>query len=333
MSSLDLTLGPLVVCFTISTLLYGVATVQTYWYFKQFSGEHKLLNAAIMFIWLNELAHQVCISCTIYQLTVANFGNPKFLEIIPLPLILSVFFLALGAGTAQSILIYRLWKINKKLVITAVIVALAILRLIATFVAGIKLSFTPNLQQFIGKNRWLLIMLWVTVAVLDTSVTTCVIHSLIKRRQNAIKRTTELVDKIIFWTVETSLITSTVAITTVIVFAAAPDTAIWLGLFLILPRLYSNSILASLNQRGVLREQSKNGVINLSYPNSNSAPRMAIPDLSGTGTVNPGSDFHLSSSRSRSMQISSNCTQPVIAIEMSAITEVDHDVDEGRAYK
>ncbi|KAF5347483.1 hypothetical protein D9758_015049 [Tetrapyrgos nigripes] len=232
---------------------------------------------------LIELAHQACISCS------HILGDPHFLDKSPLALNLSVFLVGL-----------ELWKANKQALITAAMAAFALLRLLTNIVAGARGAVAPNFQQFIGRDKWLLITLWVTAAVVDISVTACMTYTLSKRRQNAIQRTTELLDKLILWTIV---------------------------LLQLLQQL-------RLNQRGVLREQRKDGVISMSIPNSNSAPRMTIPGLSGTDTVNPDSDFYLS--RSGSMQFSSNRTQPVIAIEMNTVTEMDHDADEaksdGKAY-
>ncbi|KAJ7136680.1 hypothetical protein C8R44DRAFT_767660 [Mycena epipterygia] len=64
-----------------------------------------------------------------------------------------------------------------------------------------------------------------------------------------------MVDTLILWTIETTMITSFAGILELILFLTRKDLA-WISFYLIQPKLFSNSMLASLNNRQRIRRQS-----------------------------------------------------------------------------
>ncbi|KNZ74321.1 hypothetical protein J132_07178 [Termitomyces sp. J132] len=71
-------------------------------------------------------------------------------------------------------------------------------------------------------------------------------------RRNPRKVMKTIIDKLILWTIQTGLITSCGTTIQLILFLVL-DNYGWLAIFLIVPRLFSNSLMASLNARADLR--------------------------------------------------------------------------------
>lgn len=57
-----------------------------------------------------------------------------------------------------------------------------------------------------------------------------------------------MIDRLILWAIQTGLLTSIATVTMLILFIMVANLA-WLAVFLIIPQLFSNSLMASLNAR------------------------------------------------------------------------------------
>ncbi|KAE9410230.1 hypothetical protein BT96DRAFT_367245 [Gymnopus androsaceus JB14] len=62
-----------------------------------------------------------------------------------------------------------------------------------------------------------------------------------------------MVDKLILWAIETGALTSIIGIAILVCLLTMRDNFVWLALLLILPKIFSNTLLANLNSRADLR--------------------------------------------------------------------------------
>jgi len=98
-----------------------------------------------------------------------------------------------------------------------------------------------------------LVASWSVSAVNDLIITVTLVTILIRQKSYAQKRTVALVDKLVAWTIETGMLTSASGIIMLFCFITMRDNFIFVGVFFIEARMFSNSLLASLNSRKRLR--------------------------------------------------------------------------------
>ncbi|KAF5348095.1 hypothetical protein D9757_013743 [Collybiopsis confluens] len=73
--------------------------------------------------------------------------------------------------------------------------------------------------------------------------------------------TIAVVDKLILWAIETGVVTSLVGIALLICFLASRSTYVWVALTMILPKIFSNAMLANMNSRVTLRQMQSTMVV------------------------------------------------------------------------
>ncbi|KAJ7065449.1 hypothetical protein C8F01DRAFT_1125650 [Mycena amicta] len=248
------TLGALLVGVLVSTMLFGLLSHQVYIYVSRFPNDAVKVKGLVAVVWLCELAHVICISHTLYILTISDYGRPERIHSLPLSIDASTVFNAIVAVCVQGFFSYRIYRLSKGLLIPFLSWTLSFLFLVATLtVFGICLTLVP-FATFEQRWGWLLDTMWSLAAANDLLIAvTLAVHFWAWRREEPSHQTIALVDKLIAWTIETGIVTSAAAILNLICFIVMKTNFIWIAWYVITARLYSNSFLASLNSRETLR--------------------------------------------------------------------------------
>ncbi|KAJ7213569.1 hypothetical protein GGX14DRAFT_696843 [Mycena pura] len=277
----DSTLGAFQIGALVSSILFGVTTTQAYIYYNRFPEDSPLIKATVAFTWSCEAGHLICVAHTLYTFTITDYGHPeRLLERPPRSLIFFIFLTITIAVCVQVFFSYRIYILSKRLIIPCLTWVLSFVRSlcgITTLVAGLK---ADNLASFLAQWEWLAITTWALSAAEDVTITTSLVYLLYNQRNRGHKRTVALVDKIILWTMETGLMTTTFSIVTLICFHAMQSNFIWVGLFVVEARVFANSLFASLNSRSVLRDisESMQGQ-HLSFPAGGQRSQHAEPSV------------------------------------------------------
>ncbi|KAF7309388.1 hypothetical protein MIND_00309600 [Mycena indigotica] len=252
----DSTLGALLIGVLVSVLLFGLLTNQVYIYASRFSNDTVKMKGLVALVWLCELAHVICITHMLYRLVIKDFAHPERIQFegLGLTLGLSTVFNAIVAMCVQGFFAYRIYRLSKTLVISFISWILSFLFFVASltvFVLGLKSAVYGTFQSQWG---WLLDTTWSLAAGNDLLIAlTLAVQFWIWRRDEPTVQTIALVDKLIAWTIETGLVTSAAALVNLVCFVVMKDNFIWIAWYVVTARLYSNSLLASLNSRETLR--------------------------------------------------------------------------------
>ncbi|TDL19117.1 hypothetical protein BD410DRAFT_806057 [Rickenella mellea] len=146
----------------------------------------------------------------------------------------------------------RVYQLSKNKLLTAVIVAFAIIH----FALGIYFTVESFIvKSFAAYKNFI----WVTcvglgsAAVADILIAVSMCYFLRKNRTGFAKTDT-LITTLMTYSINTGLMTSVIASTSVILYSAMPNNLVWISVFWMLGKLYINSFLAMLNSRESLRE-------------------------------------------------------------------------------
>lgn len=251
---LDNTFGAAFIGVVVAGCLYGVSCVQAWYYFTHQSDRWHLkllVTAAMMF----DTIHQGLIIHTVYKYVISNWGNMAILgELVP-TLLIEVLFNGLTAFLVQSFLAYRAWHLsNRNIYITGLIGILVLGEFVCILVyTAISLQYKTFAQ--LTQLKTLSITVNVLAAAGDVLIagTLC---TLLHFSRTGFHRTDTIINKLIIFSVNTGLLTSLCAVASLVSILAAGQTFIYIAFFFCMGRLYTNSLLATLNARKSIRQAS-----------------------------------------------------------------------------
>ncbi|KAJ7200034.1 hypothetical protein GGX14DRAFT_524974, partial [Mycena pura] len=204
----------------ISGMLFGVTTAQAYIYYQRFPEDRFLVKTTVYCATrLCETVHVICAAHTLYSFTITDYGHPdRLLGQVPWSLPVVVLLTALIAVCVQAFFSFRIYALSKRLLMPCFTWALSFVRGLAGITIFVARLRAVTLSEYVANWKWLALTTWALSAADDITITTTLVYLLYKQRNHDHKRTTALVDKIILWTMETGLMTSTFSLVTLICF-------------------------------------------------------------------------------------------------------------------
>ncbi|KAJ7259210.1 hypothetical protein C8J57DRAFT_1135185 [Mycena rebaudengoi] len=265
--------APLIFGVLAATFLFGILTVQFYFYHISFPKDAKSVKGLVYIVYLLELTAATLYFADIYHWFAVGFGNLIFLDdiyfsVVDQPLMSSI----LGA-IAQCYYCYRIWTINRR---TVPIIVIVVLLAIAQVVSGIHMTvMAREVKKFskAGNNRWPSVWVMNITSPFADVIVAVTMTILLLRSRTRVARTELMIRRILNLTIETNVLSSKyihllspcplpnayvrIGIFAILVFALVvglPGTTYFTIPAIILGRIYSNSILLMLNNRKLLRD-------------------------------------------------------------------------------
>ncbi|KAJ7851099.1 hypothetical protein B0H13DRAFT_2360378 [Mycena leptocephala] len=273
------TLGAVEIGVLVSYVLFGVTTTQTYIYYSRFPDDSRKLKALVAFVWYGgllvecnraperrfgirfcEFGHALCIGHALYVYTIFDYAHPeRILGTPPISFTVGIVFSGVIGASVQAFFSFRIYGLSKTLYIPILTWGMSFVRLVLSAVIFFEALGVAAVDVSEVKWQWLLTATWSISAANDLTVTATLVVLLYRERRNAHTRTGPLVDKLILWTIETGMLTSSASVVMLACYVTMKNNYnfIWAGVFNVLPRLFSNSLLASLNSRTTLRAMNE----------------------------------------------------------------------------
>lgn len=249
-SAFDDTLGALFIAVIIAMALWGVATLQMYWYYDNYTKDPLWIKLFVLLVWSLDTVHQALITHSAYVYLVTNYTNPAILETVIITLEVMVLISALVSLFVQGFLLYRVYTLSKKnVLLVGVLSAMSWAQFIA---------FVYFFYRGVNLGSWALIptINWLTKTanslstITDISISGTLIY-LLHSSRTGYKRSDSMINRLIIFTVNTGAITSLCALCVIICVSVSPTTLIYVAFYVCTSRLYTNTLLATLNARRV----------------------------------------------------------------------------------
>jgi len=251
----DSTLGALFLGHFLSTILFGITSLQTWTYFKEHSKDPNPLRFLVFLLWILDCLHVALLTVGVYDYLVSNFGD-LFAILKPcwslsaIPVVTTTSTLIM-----RGIFAYRLWKLSGGVLLIPIFIVIGSLYTLgdATYFA-IKLLHVEtwfSLQPY----SWNLYSGFGLEILVDGTITISQCILLRRLRTNIESRSiNSVVQTLTIYSVNTCLVTSLSSIGCLVTFAALPNTFAFIAFYCILSKLYFNALLANLNARGFLQK-------------------------------------------------------------------------------
>ncbi|KAL0954095.1 hypothetical protein HGRIS_005241 [Hohenbuehelia grisea] len=251
---LDNTIGAAFVGVIVASLLLGVSLLQTWYYFAT-QNDRPAVRILVAAVTVFDIVHQALISHAVYTYSITNFNNPAALSNLVWSLLVEVLFNGFTAFLVQSFLMLRVWHLSGRNVWITGFVATLVLGEFACVLAfvGQSINFKTYAELATLKPLSISVNALAAAGDLFIAVTLC---ALLHRSRTGFSRSNTMINKLIMFAVNTGFLTSLCAIASLISIVVAGNTFLYIAFFFCLGRLYSNSLLATLNARRMIRGAS-----------------------------------------------------------------------------
>ncbi|KAI0066614.1 hypothetical protein BV25DRAFT_1409151 [Artomyces pyxidatus] len=245
-------IGPIFVGNVINWLLMGTLIVQVYIFSVNFPGERLRLRLLVYGILCLDIVQTVFGTHLAWWYMISSWNNPIALESLPWSDVTIPIMCGLVAGIVQIFYAWQIWVLTKTILMhgfAALIVVVALAQSLTAVITPSLLRRDPDAQNYLhlfpGFEFWL-----AGSFVADILICSCMLWILYHAKTGTMWTHSEsLISKLILNTIRTGTVTVVCAAIDLALFVALSDGNYHLAPAYILGKLYSNSLMATLNGR------------------------------------------------------------------------------------
>ncbi|KZT05784.1 uncharacterized protein LAESUDRAFT_813307 [Laetiporus sulphureus 93-53] len=252
----------------MNTMLYGVMVTQTFYYYSNYARDSKWLKYYVGILFLADTMNTIFNMWFIYNVLVNQFGSLKgvalanwLFETGKFPRMFRPIFRsnlktpaeeAMAGIIGLQVQLFYAWRIRQltgKKWLVGLIVTLSVIGCLMALGTAIGIAFRPEITQLDRYKQF--VSTWLAAAACaDITISVSLIYYLHTRR-TGLPRTDTLITRLIQLTMSYGLLTSSFALIDIIAFFADSG-GLHLAFNYTLCKLYSNSMMSSLNSRDIL---------------------------------------------------------------------------------
>ncbi|SJL13635.1 uncharacterized protein ARMOST_17082 [Armillaria ostoyae] len=286
--------GGVLVSVFLSILLLGAMFVQLFIYFDHYPKDHLWIKVFVLVLFALDILNSVFVLAWVYKMLIDNFGNIEAFMKGNHPSIGGSFIpnrpsstadwtaatdpllSGIMSGMVQFFFAWKIWVLTKNYFFILVIGACAL----ASTAGGIATSTIafmvwqtvdwPELRVKLDTPA----LVWLIPAAVCDLIIAIIITVYLQRAKGPFKRTNRILNRVI-----RRLLTATIAVVDLVLILAIKDTPYYLFVAFILPKLYTNSAMSSLNSRHIQHNDIEDDITSLSMVSGfwGSSPGRASP--------------------------------------------------------
>ncbi|KAF8134684.1 hypothetical protein K438DRAFT_797722 [Mycena galopus ATCC 62051] len=264
-TEVELLFGPLLIGVILSTLTYGIMSVQMLLYYQAYKKDARWIRYFMLYLFFAETANLLIEIGIIYEPLIVRYGAQRALIISPILIPGDAVSIVAVSTPVQMFTAWRISVITGSVILPFIISVFSVVSfgggLLVTIFASIRNEFR-EFQSFSGA-----VVVWlVSSAVCDVLITVILTYSLATRKTG--RAVDDQINRIIRLTVQTGAITTVAALADVILFLAFPATTVNFIPDFPLSKLYTISLLSTLNARARGRSDAENRMPNALFNES-----------------------------------------------------------------
>ncbi|KAM5541666.1 hypothetical protein V8D89_004647 [Ganoderma adspersum] len=247
--------GYLGVVFT--SVIYGITCIQSFQYYRspRAQTDITLIKYLVLTIWILDTIQEIFAVHVFYFFLVDNFDNPSgILVTVWCALHAGILVNAFISFLVKLFFLMRIWKLSGNVYVTTAGAIVNVVRLdypIRLFCAldVEDIMMEVRLKPFGSAGL-------ASEVTCDLLISICMTYYLQQGRRNGLRRSGDMLSRLILLTVATGTLSTLVTTADLIAYLASPDTLYVLFFNLLLAKLDANALLTSLNSRQFIRDGS-----------------------------------------------------------------------------
>ncbi|KAF9064283.1 hypothetical protein BDP27DRAFT_1299060 [Rhodocollybia butyracea] len=264
MASMNTTFGMLFNAVVVGSALYGAGCLQGYMYYRKYQRDPWYLKALVGFILVCDTFQVGILSACLYQYVILNFANQEILGILLNTLIIEIFFSDAIGLAVQMFYCWRVWRLSNGSYLVVAIPVLLSWAAFASLAVYSSLALRLHTYAELASLKNLSMSCNILAAASDISISVAMVFFL-QRSKTAYKETNHIINRLIVFTFNAGIPVSVCALLACISINVWPSTFIYIFFFLLQGRLYTNSLLVTLNCREYTRRGTPNRTEATSY--------------------------------------------------------------------
>ncbi|KAJ7144454.1 hypothetical protein C8R44DRAFT_144623 [Mycena epipterygia] len=251
-STVDNVFGVMLIAVILSAVLYGAGFVQFWMYIRKYhSTDPSVMKYLVIAVLICDTCQQGLITHLIYRTLVSSIADPSILKSAVNTGVYQLYFGGAVATMVQQFFCWRIYKVGKSVILPGAVsfvswTALVLLYFTAAKYGSASLLANPSLQVLAIVTNSL-------SAGVDVTISVTLVYLLQSSKTGFTKATTDLINRLIIFTFTTGLPTTVFALLSAICIGAFPKTQLYLFFYMIVGRLYTNSLLVTLNSREFIK--------------------------------------------------------------------------------
>ncbi|KAJ7645855.1 hypothetical protein B0H17DRAFT_1215833 [Mycena rosella] len=220
----------------------GLLTLQTYIYYENSPEDSCRLKSLVGAVWCLDFTHLILICQACYHYLVDNWGNEAAL--LESTIVLDMHLILVGAASALS---------NHNQVLVGSLAALCTATAGLDIVMAVRKIRNRSVTTFATGVDEILAMFIISAAA-DLFIAVLLCYYLQRGcTKFEFQHTNFVLSRVLQYTIATGLATSLLAVGCVVAYLIMPDSFVFIAMHFSLARMYTNSLLATLNSRPKLR--------------------------------------------------------------------------------
>jgi len=253
------TFGALFIGALIAMAVYGITTLQTYFYYMSFPKDDIAIKLLVGSIWILDTLHVVFMCHALYFYLILGFGNPQALVDGTWTLLSSIGVNVIVSFIAQCFFTERIFQLcppRKRWWVTGIIWITVLAHLVFGMETVVFLFIKKEFSRFKEVTLIAAVPFGICAVISDIliAVALCV---LLGSNRSAFQDTNNIINKLIIFAINRCILTSAVAVAETIIFSVLPNSFYSVAMDFIIGKLYANSLLAVLNSRVMLDTNSR----------------------------------------------------------------------------
>ncbi|KAG7439313.1 uncharacterized protein BT62DRAFT_939092 [Guyanagaster necrorhizus] len=283
-SSLGMNLGAIYVGSTVAAILFGITNLQTLIYYKKYPDDWWIYRYSVAILWVLDVLHIVLSMHAVYHYLVDLFGDYLGLFHIIWSFKLQLLICLIICIWVEALYAVRIWKLTA----------------LGSGIYSVYDAYSISNFLLIPTIKGSICVLFSVAVTSDFVIALSMCYYLHKRRQaSAFTSTSDMLFSLMRLVVISGLATSACSLFTLITYLVWQNSLVFLGVDLILSKLYVNSLLAMLNSRRVHEAHTNSGysgpkVARITYRDCGTKANNSIPQMDSIASLDhakEGVDF------------------------------------------
>ncbi|KAF8149844.1 hypothetical protein B0H34DRAFT_163708 [Crassisporium funariophilum] len=259
-STIGDTFGAMLIGALVTMTIYGITTLQAYFYYMSFPKDGIATKLLVASIWTLDTLHAIFMCHCVHFYLITGYGHPEALVDGTWSLFISIAINVTIAFIVQCFFTHRIFQLcspQKRWWVTGVIA----LTVFCHFVFGIEtVVFLFIKKQFSRlKEIHMAAVPFGVFAILSDIFIAVALCLLLGNNRSDFDDTNSVIDRLIIFAINRCILTSAMAILETIVFSVLPNSFYSIAIDFVIGKLYANSLLAVLNSRATLRSSNSRG--------------------------------------------------------------------------
>ncbi|KAH7337103.1 hypothetical protein B0J17DRAFT_454199 [Rhizoctonia solani] len=247
MGGFELTLGPMYLGTIVNVWLYGIIVIQTSIYYVSFPQDAKWIKVMVYWLFVLETLNSAFDIGFVWRYTIIFFGDLEglrhshwFLNIEPVMVVMI-------SSTVQGFFTWRIVKLTGRVWLGCLIAS----TILVQFGGGLGGTIGGFIVKEFDRYHELtpVVIVWLVASVVTDTIITCILTWYLVTHRTGYSKTDDIISRLVRSTVQTGLMVTVWAIMNLILFVGMQSNKMYLFFQLPFCKLYTASLLSTLNAR------------------------------------------------------------------------------------